>query len=471
MRRRRIPSGVVILLAALTAGPVAAQSPGASPGVAADPSASPAAAGVPFCSDVPEIVIPAERFRDTPVYIGNEQPTGELRRWARQQPGFQDLWIDRDHLGWVVLAFSEDAEARQADLEREFPGVGAVAVKVDWTTKELEALQQKAVVQPRDLVQGTGTDILKGVVFIMVGVLEPGRVAEIGRRFAGDRVCIDGIDPATVPAPGPQPQAGDGWRLLGDAKVGAPYRTGIAADRSSFKALWKQARMPGRPPTVDFEREVAIWFGAVYGGSCPAIRLDDVVVDTDAALVHPLIVQTEPVMACTDDANGHAYLVALDRDRLPAPPFRIQLQAGDPPLGATREITLVDADLREPGSVPGPGEVRTIKPPQDQRLVRSGDIVEPGFPAQVVLDARCGFEWLGQLNDIWWRTEVAAGETAWVPDAWGPAVDAEGMLEVTVLLRQADDPAVTDGQPRAEATLNGQTVVYQATTEAPPACP
>ena len=134
MRRGRILSGVVILVAALTAGPAAAQSPDASPGSSLGPPASLPAVGVPFCQDVPDIVIPADRFRDTPVYIGNEQPTDELRRWGQRQPRFQDLWVDRDHLGWVVLAFGDDAEARQADLEREFPGVGAVAVEVPWTT-------------------------------------------------------------------------------------------------------------------------------------------------------------------------------------------------------------------------------------------------------------------------------------------------------------------------------------------------
>ena len=469
MRRRRTLSGVVILLAALTAGPVAAESAGASPGPSASPSAGPSATGVPMCSDVPEIDLSAAPFRDTPIYIGNEQPTDALRRWARQQPGFQDIWIDRDHLGWVVLAFDKDAEARQADLEREFPGVGAVAIGVDWTTTELDGLQQRASVMG-DLVVGSATDIKRGVVILMIGVLDADKVATIRREFAGKRVCIDAIYPATVPAAGPQPQAGDGWRLLGDAKVGEPYRTGIAADRASFEALWEQARMPGQPPKVDFQQQVAIWFGAVYGSSCPAIRLDDVVVDADAALVHALIVQTEPVVFCTADARGHAYVVALDRDRLPASPFRIQLQAEDPPMGATEEITLVETDLRVPGTTPGPGEVHTIQPPQDQGLLRSGGIMETGFPDQVLVDARCGVEWLGRLNDVWWRTEVPAGFTTFMPAAWQPAVDAAGLLEVTVLLRTADDPANPDGQPRAEVTLNDETVVYHATTEAPPVC-
>ncbi len=152
-------------------------------------------------------------------------------------------------------------------------------------------------------------------------------------------------------------------------------------------------------------------------------------------------------------------------------PSGIQLQADDPPPGATREITLVEADLRVPGSVPEHGEVRTVRPPQEQAHLRSGGFTETGFPAEYLLDARCGAEWLGELNRVWWRTDVLAGQTDWLPGSWQASVDAEGTLLVSVLLRDATDPAVTDGQPRADVTANGETVTYHPTTEAPPACP
>ena len=48
---------------------------------------------------------------------------------------------------------------------------------------------------------GTYDDITKGVVGLMIGLLEPDRIAQVGRRFAGDPVCIDGIDPATGEVP------------------------------------------------------------------------------------------------------------------------------------------------------------------------------------------------------------------------------------------------------------------------------
>ncbi|MFN8620652.1 MAG: hypothetical protein U0869_07925 [Chloroflexota bacterium] len=460
MRGPGVLVAVVGLVAVLSSAPVAAQSPGPVP----KPEEP------PLCSEVPQIQVPDDRFGAEPVYVGGDQPTGALRRWARRQPGFQDMWIDWDHRGWVVLAFSRGAAARQAALEKAFPGVGAVAIDVDWSKKALDRVQQRAI-HMSDLVQVTATDILKGVVLVGIGALEPDKVARAKRIFAGQPVCIDGMDPATLPPAGPQPQGGDGWRLLADAQVGPSYRTGIAADQAAYEDLWAIAGMSGPLPAVDFAREVAIWFGAVYGISCPEIRLDAVDVDLAAALVSSRIVQTGDHQFCTMDANGHAYLVALDRDRLPAPPFRIQLSAEDPPKGAVEETTHVDADLRVPGSVPAPGQVRFVAPSWLPDVVTTGGIIEPGVAGAVVVDARCGLEWLGRFNHAWWRTEVPADATAWLPEAWRSSVGAADWIKLGVLIRTTDDPANPDGLPRAEVTLNGETVVYHPTDAVRPYCP
>lgn len=39
-------------------------------------------------------------------------------------------------------------------------------------------------------------------------------------------------------------------------------------------------------------------------------------------------------------------------------------------------------------------------------VVESGSIIEPGFELPYRLHVHCGIEWLGQLNDLYWRTEV-----------------------------------------------------------------
>jgi hypothetical protein len=331
-------ASAVILVAMLAAAPVSAQSPSQM----VDPSEGPPpVSGVPRCEDVPEITARPDAYRDSPIYVANEQPIDVLLDWAHDRPGFETLWIDRDHLGWVVLAFSVDADARQAELERELPEVGAVAVGVDWTYPELRRLQRRVVRElPEAFPVAVGVDVMRGVVAISPGVLYPERLAQIAQRFGDERVCVEGLDPADVPRPGPQPRSGDGWRLLGHGRVGAAYRTGIATDPASLGKLWRRVRMRTTPPPVDFEREVVIWFGAVYGSSCPGIRLDDVVVDPGRRTVHALIVLPDPPPMCTDDARGHAYLVALERARLPAPPFSIQLDADGPPPGAPEEVTV-----------------------------------------------------------------------------------------------------------------------------------
>jgi hypothetical protein len=294
-----------------------------------------------------------------------------------------------------------------------------------------------------------------------VGVLTPERLAAIEERFGDEPICVEGTDPADAPVAGPQPREGDGWRLLADHPgVGDSYRTGIATDAASYRQLWAEVGVPGDPPAVDFGSEVVIWFGAVYGSSCPDLRLDDVVVDRDVGLVHAEIVLVDPPSACTLDANPRAYLVALQRSKLPAGPFAIQLGADDPPSGVPEERTLVDVDLSQPGAVAGPGDVHGDPSLPEPFFNESGAIVEPGFPAPYRLHVHCGIEWLGYVNEIAWRTDVPAD---FVPVEWQPAVDGGESIDLSILLH-------TDPEPMIEATANGHTVVYRATAEDPPGC-
>lgn len=419
---------------------------------------------IPMCDEVPITTAPAEWYRDTPIYVGNEQPYQQLVAWARGRPGFEEWWLG-DHAGWVSLAFSEGAEERQAELEREFPGVGVVAVPVEWTMDELIDLQERVNEELRpDFTISSGIPVMQGVVSIGLGVMTDERLSVVEKLFAGERVCLEGFHPADAPLPGPQPQGGDGWRLLADEKqAGATYRTGIATDEESYEDLWAHVGLSADPPEVDFQAEVVIWFGAVYGGSCPDIRLDDVIVDErrEPPMVYAEIVLVDPPVACTDDANPHAYVVALERDRLPAGPFGIQLDASDPAQGSPEERILIDVDLSEPGAVAGPDDIRYDPSLPRPSFVESGGIVETGFPARYRLYVHCGAEWLGILNRVAWRTEAATG-LDWVPAEW-PAPDATQHIEVWVLMYPGPEPFL-------EATANDHTVTYDATLVEPPGC-
>jgi len=127
MRRLAMISAIALLATACRANGGASGVPLGSP----DETPQTAGSGVPRCEEVDWISAPAKRYRDSPIYVANEQPTERILAWASGQSGFEELWIDRDHLGWITVAFSSDADARQADLERLFPEVGVVAVGVE----------------------------------------------------------------------------------------------------------------------------------------------------------------------------------------------------------------------------------------------------------------------------------------------------------------------------------------------------
>ena len=425
---------------------------------AADPLA-PVSSGFPSCEDVPVITAPPGAYRDTPIYVENEMPIEEVQAWAATQPGYEGIWIDREHNGWLTVAFSENAADRQADLDSMFPDDGVVAVEVDYTADELAALQTRVGEELSEILDSyaTGSYENKGVVGIDVGVLTPEILEGIDARFAGEPICVDGRDPSTVPAPGPQPQEGEGWRLLADeAPAGEPYRTGIATDSGSLRGLWTEIGLDAAVPEVDFETEVVIWFGAVYGSSCPDIRLDDVVVD--GITVHAVIVLPDPPAACTADANPHAYVVGVERTKLPEGPFVIQLGPEDPPAGVPEERTVVDVDLSRPGSVAGPDDVGQDPGLPGPQYVESGDFIETGFARPYRLYIHCGIEWLGELNGLNWRTDDP------IPPEWNGAklIDFE-TIEVEITLS-------TGNPPQIDATAIGATVAYTPSNDPVPGC-
>jgi hypothetical protein len=416
---------------------------------------------IAWCGDIEPIRAAPEVYRDSPVYVGNDQPF-EVVRWAREQPGYEGVWIDRENLGWLTLAFSQDADARQAELQERFPEAGVVAVAVEHTSADLRKLHRRAVRGLRGQLAsfGVSDDVVRNVVEIDVPYLTAKVVAELEQRFAGEPLCVDGSDPADQPGPGPQATAGDGWRLVGHREGrGKVYRTGIASDRPSFERLWQQAGMRDRPPGVDFVDHVVLWFAEPHGSSCPQRRLDDVIVDADAGLVYPLLVNPSADLACTDDiAGAWQFLVEFERSRLPAGPFVIQLGPNDPPPGAPKERTVVEVDLSLPGAAAGEDEVHFDPTIGDLQPRRSGMVIEPFGAWDYAFDVHCGIGYLGEINGIHWVSDRSE-----LPTAWQDAVGPHGELLVSITIETGADAHV-------EASLNGERVRYDAVREAPPDC-
>lgn len=403
------------------------------------------------CRDVPEVTPRPDDLRATPRYVGNEQPIEAVRAWAEQRPGFAEIWIDRDHNGWLVVGFTEAVEDARAEAAGLFPDDGVAVVEVPRGLDELLALQEE-VHQRSELVQGSSSNVRRGVVELYVPVLAEAVHAELSAEFAGEPFCVDGGDPADAVPPGDQPTEGEGWRLL-VAQQGAapPYRTGIATTPAQVEAALAEAGVPGTGVDIDLEREVLVWFGEAYGSSCPERRLDDIVVEVGPdAVLRPAIVDPTNPGACTSDlAGAWAFVVAVDRGNLPPGPFTIRLTEGSP---IQDEATFVDADLTVPGAVVDDADVSVPEADPKDRAARDGDIVETGYARDYVLYVHCGVGALGYLNDVFW---VAEDESLWgtTPEPWQDLADEEQELLLEVVVEPGDPPTVT-------ATRDGHTVRY-----------
>jgi hypothetical protein len=264
----------------------------------------------------------------------------------------------------------------------------------------------------------------------------------------------------------PSPRTGEAWRLLGERRdAGKGHWTAIAADTEDYRRVWEHAGLAGQRPDVDFVSEIVIWFGASFPASCRDVRLDDVAVDHARSVVHAVIVVTD-ASACPSEGEPYAFVVAVRRDRLPVGPFVIQLDADGPPADVPEERAMVGVDLSRPGSDIRRRDIRRGERPPPEPTVPepgSGAVVEPDQPSAFRLDSRCGTEWLGPVNDGWWRTEVPSGDEPFVPPPWLDVVDESGGLTLTIVLRIEPSPTI-------EAEANEHTVTYIPSPEPPPAC-
>lgn len=235
------------------------------------------------------------------------------------------------------------------------------------------------------------------------------------------------------------------WRLLGEARVAGGARTAIASDMPQYQFLWDAIGMPGRPPTVDFDDEVVIWFGNIVSSS-PDCQddLDEVVVDRDVPAVHPRFIWGQGV-ECNADENPHDHVVAVRRDLLPAGPFEIWLS--DTANGWPTATTSVLVDLTGPGSSSSPHEMRSAAGNPtletfrfEERTMPVGSSVSYGLPM-------CDGTRLGPANRMLWMAE---GD---VPTEWGPASGPAGLPEFQVL--------VTAAPPTITLTANEASLAYR----------
>ena len=311
-----------------------------------------------WCGDIERPRADPTLYHDRPV---SRSPVGRMGRWAREKPGFVLLGFDRGRNGWVFVQFTHGVKRRQAELEREFPGVGVVVVKVANSKRDLRRLADRVgdFVERWELRAGWGWGNANNIVELRLPVVSEELAMALDAEFAGEPLCVEGPDPQDLPEPGPQPVAGDGWRMLGwEQGSGPAYEVGIATEQGAYERLWQQSGLGGTRPDVDFVSEVVVWFSEGHGGSCPNLRMDEVIVDHDRSQVYPLIAHLDEAVACTSDlAGAYQFVAAVERAELPPGPFEIGLGGGDGELWRSLRI---DTDLTLPGAVAGPDDIEKL---------------------------------------------------------------------------------------------------------------
>jgi hypothetical protein len=124
--------------------------------------------------------------------------------------------------------------------------------------------------------------------------------------------------------------SGDGWQILGRQRgVGDRNRVHLIADQVGLDAAWTALRLQASPPSIDFGRSVVAWLTPLGTISCPS-RLDEIRFDSQGHLVDAAF-SLGLSMGCQSPSVGDSFLVAIDRDRLPPPPYQVRILGPDPP--------------------------------------------------------------------------------------------------------------------------------------------
>lgn len=225
----------------------------------------------------------------------------------------------------------------------------------------------------------------------------------------------------------------------------------ILADARSLATVWGRLGLEGEAPAVDFDRQVVFYLVIGHSGSCPDTRLDDVVVDGD--LVYAVIPTITDEMACTSDWVPRTYLVAVDRELLPTPPFQLTAEKS---YGARVEVA---TDLRVPGSIP---EERDVEPAERAPIrvpTAMPHWIEPGFPSPpLTIDPACGADYLGKINTVHWHRADGSG----MPEEW-KAETIDGLLDLELMMTSGPEPTLT-------ASAGGVAVLYLPGPATQPGC-
>lgn len=434
--------------------------------VPADTTAPTVASSTPRleqCADVPVITTgPATR----PLHSNLGVPIlSALQRYARDHPDtYGGLWLDEE-TGVATIAFTDEPRQRRTAIQDHITstlrrqGLDLPEEQLPFEVVHVTATNRELLdgyFAAAELIAEAGHDPGGGVkddrnrsYVQLFRPITPAQLEEIERLLTAaenldlQKICIDVVvmdhPPDTIHT-GPQPAAGEGWRLLAVEGTGPSNpHTGVATTPHQYQTVWARSGVTANRPDVDFDREIVIWFGTIHSGSCD-IRMDDVVVEHDAAIVHGHFVMPGSPTVCTSDANPKAHLVAVDREILPDGPFAVQVDAS---VRLPTERTLVGVDLSAPASTAADEQIGLdLSRFDDRHLVTAdGSPIQVGVPGAYRLDLDCGIDQIGPIDGTTWSADTADLGADDVP-AWADITDTDRTLLVEILLR-ADPPTLS----------------------------
>jgi hypothetical protein len=243
----------------------------------------------------------------------------------RHRDVFGGLYIDPPGGSSVVMLFTRELETHQRAVNDLLPGTRVRQVR--FTESELRALQE-------ELSQSLFGQ--EGIELLTVSVDTVGNQVEVALKSDDPTLELKleaahggMLDASVFPFPGPwaNAESGDGWRLLatGD-ELGEAYTVRAARTASEWEGLWRAIGIDGERPAVDLDDDVVVSFGHGLSRSCPELRLDDVVIE--GGVVYSVTSDPLAPRNCTDDLSAAGvFVIALDRDALPADGFTLRLCA------------------------------------------------------------------------------------------------------------------------------------------------
>ena len=277
-----------------------------------------------------------------PVKVGPDGPEppdvdGLVAYGAEHADQFGGLYIDPPGGTSVVMLFTADLETHQAAVNAILPGTRVR--QATYTEAQLNALMESLDFEALE-ADGIGmisasVDVIGNKVNLDVKSNDPTVELRLELLHGGM------LDVTVFPVPGEWANVteGDGWRLLvaGESGGQEAYIVRAATDAAAWAEMWSTIGLEGAAPAVDLANEVVVSFAHGIGSSCPEMRLDGVTIQGGVVFSEA----SDPLgpRACTADLAGAVvFVVAVQRDALPADSFTLQLRADD--IGESVEVPL-----------------------------------------------------------------------------------------------------------------------------------